>query len=281
MKFVVLLLSLAAVIGFAIFVLNSQSDQNPAEGGMRLPSAQEPRGLEITERLARNILASLSAQAGVRGSGVDDSTTTYAAGNLGDERTPVLIIGATEPLTDFSGRQNKATIVVVRVLNEAGEYEEIGRVQYEELLRSAPELNELQDLTGDGTQELFMSLGYGGASNAAYGFFRVDMQEKKLEWVQLRDQADQMRNAEFLMGGTVTHTETVQVLDLNLDGKKEIVELFTQIWEPSGQENDIPSKQTGETWCLARAYRWSGSFFDFDRALSEQFLVNLGPDCAM
>ncbi len=282
MKFIGLLLTLAAVIGFAIFVLNSPSGQEPGEGIRGLPPAQEPGDLEITEWLARNIIAS------VRGSQSDSSGATYTAVNLGKEELPVLIIGTAEPLADFSGRQSRATIVVVRVLNETGEYEEIGRVQYEELLRGAPELNELQDITGDGTKELFMSLGYGGASNAAYGFLRVDTEGKTVTWVQLRDHAGQVRDAMFLIGGTVTHTETVQAFDLNFDGKKEIVELFTQIWEPSGQESGIPSKQArlpdgqaGETWCLARAYQWSGSFLDFDRALSEQFLASLGPDCAI
>ena len=217
----------------------------------------------------------------MRGSNFDTSAATYATASLGLEGIPVLIIGTTEPLTDFSEHQSKAAIVIVHILKEVEGYEEIGRVQYEEFLREAPELLESEDLTGDGVQELFMSLGYGGASNATYGFLRVDMQGKKVEWVQIRDPSGQTRNATFLVGGTVTHTETVQTIDLNLDDRKEIVELFTQLWEPSGQEDSIPSEKRGETWCLARAYRWSGSLFDFDRTLSEQFLANLGPGCAI
>ena len=83
------------------------------------------------------------------------------------------------------------------------------------------------------------------------------------------------------MGGTVTHTETVQIVDVNGDGKKEIIELFTQIRELGKPEDGIPSKEAEEIWCFVRAYRWDGSLFAFDRSLSEQFLESLGPNCAI
>ena len=270
-KLFLLIFMLGAVTAVGILALNGQrftmpeptQPQTPGE----TPAGEQAGDFAVTEAMATSIIRNALDDR------FDEKTATYTVANLDGHNGPELIIGA--------AGSNIATILVVSVSEPTGAYEHMGATTYQEFLRDVPEVRDLQDITGDGRDELFISLGYGGASSDVHGFLQADPQEKKLAWIQLRDPNNQMRDAIFLMGGSVTHTETVQVLDINGDGKKEIAELFSQIGKPYDQENSSPSKQAGELWCIARVYQWNGSSFDFNRALSEQFLESLGPSCAI
>ena len=268
MKFVLLFLTLLIVIGVGVWVLTGQQESTP-ETNIQAENDENGKDevFEVSEQLARSVIRNTLDER------FDKQTATYSVANLDGQNGPELIIGA--------AGNNIATILIMSILDSTGTSERPGNVDYQEVLRGVPEVRDLEEITGDDTQELFMSLGFGGASNAAHGFLRADTQEKKLEWIQLRDQNNQLRDAIFLMGGTVTHTETVQIVDVNGDGKKEIIELFTQIRELGKPEDGIPSKEAEEIWCFVRAYRWDGSLFAFDRSLSEQFLESLGPNCAI
>lgn len=268
MKFVLLFLALLTVIGVGVWVLTGQQESTPGTNIQTESNENEKdKAFQVSEQLARSVIHNTLDER------FDKQTATYNVANLDGQDGPELIIGA--------AGNNIATILITSILDSTGTSERLGNVDYQEVLRGVPEVRDLQDITGDGKDELFVSLGYGGASNDAYGFLQADMQGKKLEWIQLRDPDNQIRDAIFLMGGTVTHAETVQIIDVNSDGKKEIVELFSQIWEFENGKDTVPSKQAGEVWCLARVYQWNGSLFTFNRALSEQFLESLGSNCAI
>ncbi len=279
MKLLFLFIALIVVIGVGLFVVSDQKEplslsNLPEKQTQTLKSNQEET-FEISEQLAQNILKNaLEAR-------FDAETATYTLTNLDRKGGPELLIGAAERTQDPFARPRAATIQVLTVLNQEGEYENRGRVEYQELLHDVPTVKELEDITSDGIPELFFSLGFGGASNVAHGFLNFETQEKKLTWIQLQEKQGQTRDAIFLLGGTVTHTEDIQVSDVSGDGNKEIVELLTRSWEPSESEQEIPYAKKGDTWCLVRVWQWTGFSFAFAKTLSEQFLQKLGSDCAM
>lgn len=256
MRRLILFLIIVGVIGVGIFVLTAQKEDSIELRDTRL----EPSGtkdllfFEPSETLAQNIIRNALD---VR---FDAEKATYKVADLDHKGGPELIIGAAEG--------NTATTQILTILNKEGEWERLGKIEYQESIRETPEVKELVDITGDGQEEIIMSLMYGGAASWTEGILDVDFAKKIMQWVQIRNKDGQVQDAIFTLAASAAHMNVFRVQDADKDGKKEIVEIFTQT---------ILDK----TECEVSVYEWDGTLFDFDKALSEQTFKDLGKDCAM
>lgn len=255
MKRFILFLIIIGIIGVGIFVLPTRTEA-PHEQATptQTTKADESEFFEPSETLARNIIKNaLSAQ-------FNTETATYKVADLDHKGGPELIIGA--------ATENTATIQVLAILNKEGAYERIGKIEYQELIREAPESKELSDIDGDGQEEIIMSLMYGGASSWAEGILDVDFAKRTTQWVQMRNKDGQIQDAIFVLAASAAYSNRFEILDIDNDGKKELSEIFAQAI-------------LDETECEVNVYEWDDTLFAFDKILSEQTRERLGSDCAM
>ena len=263
MKRFILFLIITAGIGVGIFVLTVQEEENAPEQQVQ-PQTNESgdtASFELSEAMIQNIMKD------ALGTRFNAETAIYKVANLDHKGGPELIIGA--------ATGNTASIQVLTIKNGEGEYERIGKIEYQELIREAPEVKELADIDGNGQDEIIMSLMYGGAASVAEGILNVDFAAKAMHWVQLRDERGELQDAIFLLANTVSHHNRFHIQDVDKDGIKEITEIFAEtLYNEKTDSFDV-------TNCEASVYEWDGILFVFDAALSEQTLRNLGKDCAM
>lgn len=256
MKRLILFLIIVGIIGVGIFVLTAQEEGStePRDTKLQSNEADEIAFFEPSETMIRNIMKD------ALGARFNAETATYKMANLDHKDGPELIIGAAE--------QNTATIQVLTILNKEGDWERIGKVEYQELLRGSPEFMGLADIDGDGQEEIIMSLMYGGAASWTEGILDVDFTTKTMRWVQLRDEQGELQDAIFTLDASAAHSSGFEIQDIDENGKKEIAEIFTQ-------------SLFDKTDCTTNVYEWNGTLFAFTMALSEQTLQRLGTDCAM
>jgi hypothetical protein len=256
MKRFVLFLIIIGIIGVGIFVLTANEEGLPEPRDTKLENGEPDTAafFEPSETLVKNIIRNaLDAR-------FDSETATYKVADLDHKGGPELIIGA--------ATENTATIQVLGILNQKGEYERIGKVEYQESMREAPEVKELTDIDGDGQEEIIMSLMYGGAASWTEGILDLDFATKTTRWVQLRSEEGKLQDAIFTLASSAAHSNAFHIQDADTDGKKEIVEIFVQTL-------------SDQTECEVSAYEWNNTVFAFDKTLSEQTLQRLGADCAI
>ena len=109
-----------------------------------------------------------------------------------------------------------------------------------------------------------MDLGTGGASNEAYGVFKIDWDLNKIGWLKIKGKDGEIENSFFLKGGSVMHQEVFEIKDLDSDGKMELIE---KEGEYIGGEWE--SKENWK-WQIS-VYKWDGSIFNYDEGLSNLF----------
>ena len=254
------------VIGIGIFVLMGEQETLPEIQNTQLQDTKKEsvEFFEPSEEMIQNIIRSAL---GVK---FDASSATHTIVNLDRKDGPELIIGAVQVTAHSSVLPNTGVIQVVSILNLEGEYERIGKIEYQEMLRGVPVLKKVQDIDGDGVQELIMSLMYGGASSVVEGILHVDFSSNELTWVQLQDKDGQKQDAIFVLSATFGYQNYFEIRDIDSDGQKEIIEVFAQT---------LPG-DSGLS-CDAVVYKWDGTLFSYNEALSQAALSELGPDCKM
>ncbi|GEM_PF-6820539 len=264
MKRFILFLIIVAVIGVGIFVLTAQKEGLPEPRDTKLQPIEsgETSFFEPSETLIKNIIKNALD---VR---FNAETATYTVADLDHKEGPELIIGAVEKRTDASVRPSTATIQVLTILNQKGEWERTGKIEYQEMLQGVPEVKEVLDINGDGQEEIIISLMYGGAASWTEGILDLDFTTETMRWVQLRDEEGTLQDAIFTLGASAAHSNVFRIQDADNDGQKEIAEIFTQT---------VLNKAD----CEAIVYEWDNTLFAFDKTLSEQTLQDLGKDCVM
>ena len=207
MKRFILFLIIVGIIGVGVFVLTSEKEApHEQQTQPQTLEADEIAFFEPSETLVKNIIKNaLDAR-------FDSETATYKVADLDRKGGPELIIGA--------AGQNTATIQILTIVNKEKEYERIGKIEYQELLREAPEVKEITDIDGDGQEEIIMSLMYGGASSWAEGILDVDFVKRTMQWVQIRNESGQLQDAIFILAASAAHRNAFQIQDADKDGKK-------------------------------------------------------------
>ena len=137
-------------------------------------------------------------------------------------------------------------------------------------MRTMPLVNskeDILDIDGDGDKEIVLSLGTGGASNSAYGIFKINWEINKIDWLKIRKKDKSIIKTNFLKGGTVMHSEDFQLKDIDMDRKMEIIEKRGEYKGNSAYAEDLEN-WNWQIW----VYKWNDSIFDYDEELSEKML---------
>jgi len=266
MKLFFVFLFIVLVIGIGIFVLTGEQKTLYDSQNTELQRDREVsiEFFEPSEEMIESLIKdTLSPK-------FNASTATHTVTNLDHKAGPELIIGAVERNADSSALPNTGIIQVVSILNKEGEYERVGRIEYQEMLRGVPTLKKAEDINGDGVQELIVSLMYGGASSAVEGILHVDLSNKALTWVQLQDKDGHKQDAIFVLSATFGYQNYFEIRDINSDGRKEIVEVFAQT---------LPGDSNLS--CDAAVYQWNGELFSYNELLSQTALSELDPECRL
>jgi len=264
MKRFLLLLVILIGIGAGIFILSPQQANNVVSKSPAADNSEAPAAafFDPSNELARQVIAK------VLDTKFDTAKATYTIADLDGKNGPELIIGAVEDIADPLRRPLTATLQVVSLLNETGDYERVGRIDYQEWMRGVPEVKELKDVTGDTQPEIIASLLYGGASSWAEGVLQIDISAKKLEWLQMQNQQGQVQDAVFILAASAAHHNSVEFQDIDADANQELIEIFSQtIFD--------------ETECTANVYKWTGTQFTYDANLSQQILDRLNSECIL
>jgi hypothetical protein len=257
-----LIVALLVVVGVGLFVLSQQEEEPKSEvpenqaQDSEIHQPEEP--FEISQELAQNILKNaLDAR-------FDAKTATYKIANLDHQGGTELIVGA--------ATQHTAIIQVLTVVNQKGEYEQVGKLEYQEQLQGVPEVKELVDITGDGQEEIIVSLMYGGAASWTEGILEVDIPNHTLQWIQLRlEHGRPYTDAIFTLTASTMYWSTIKFTDIDHDQKMEITQIFAQ--------RDLLDPE--KVQCYVNVYEWDLDSFTFDRRLSAKILENLSADCAI
>jgi hypothetical protein len=189
--------------------------------------------------------------------------------DLNNDNSEEIILSATSIVTQ-GGLAKRALIVVVEFSEQLANFEQIAQFSFNEedsiFFRQTPNINSqnsILDIDQDGIKEMVFDLGTGGASNEAYGIFKVDWDPKNMEWLKVTREDGTTENSYLLKGGSAMHQETFQLIDVDSDGFIEIVE-----WK--GRYLGEGDWQKEESWeWQVWTYKWDGFVFNYDEELSE------------
>lgn len=190
-------------------------------------------------------------------------TTCFFVEDLNNDDISEIILGITPTQPTY-----QAYLAIVIPTDETGNYKKLADFSFDKeniSFRSTPCIQgekDILDIDGDGKKELVLDLGTGGASNEAFGIFKIVWEENKIDWLKIKKKDDQIENSFFLKGGSVMHQEDFELKDLDFDGKLEIVER-----EGEYIGGDWESKESWK-WQIS-VYKWDGSIFKYDKNLSE------------
>lgn len=124
--------------------------------------------------------------------------------------------------------------------------------------------NDIVDIDNDGKKEMVLYLGSGGASNEAYGIFKIDWEAGKINWLKFQDKDKIIGYTWFAIGGTVMYGEDFELRDI--DGGNDFV---LDIIEKHG-ENMNPMGDTEDFQWTNTVYKWDGSMFVFEREYKDK-----------
>jgi len=149
----------------------------------------------------------------------------------------------------------------------------------QEFERIIPSIEEFADIDNDGQEEIFIFLAaYGAAGFIKEGILNLNIANRKLDWIKLKDKDDKIVDAIFSIGAIVTYASDFAIKDLDKDGKKEIVSYgFETTMEnpknlsPIQAKEAIPIDEAEEIWQVyyTTVYEWDGAFFSYNEDLSK------------
>ena len=168
---------------------------------------------------------------------------------------------------------NVGYLVVATIKNN--KFEKVGEFRYEESYRGVLSVIKFEDIDNDGEKEIFLSLATGGASTSAEGILDVDFDNKKVDWVAMKDNSGENQKALFYVGAAVTHHHIYKIKDINQDSNKEIVTIDS--WFEQEEPTDLEewdfvyliNSNPGEEWrrCEIRVFEWDGNYFSYSGEL--------------
>ena len=226
---------------------------------------QEPEKFEITEELARQMVVQVIPNK------YSKDTAEFFIGDLNGDALAEVIVTALPEIQQEEEGAAEAYLAVVTPTDTKGHYTKIadfffGKAHYL-LFRSTPRVLDypidIIDIDLDGKKEIVLDLGSGGASNEAFGIFRLDWDSGKIIWLQVQRVGGEIENSYFLKGGSIMHQETFELGDIDKDGKVEIVEK-EGVYIGTGSEPDDWQKDENWQW-ETYTYKWNGNIFIYSK----------------
>ncbi|MFQ6049741.1 MAG: hypothetical protein ACE5J0_01730 [Candidatus Paceibacterales bacterium] len=267
-RYILIVVILGVIVGGGIFVYQQEQETFREEVFIvQLPQKEKPGEIEITGAIVDKIVGSILPE------NFDKENAEFFIEDFNKDGLQEIIISAT-PVVAQGESPREAYIVVVTPTDEAGSYEKIADFSFGEeeniWFRGVPNINGsdyVLDIDRDGKKEIVLDLGTGGASNEAYGIFKIDWDLNKINWLKVRREDGSVENTFFLQGGSVMHQEFFQLKDINNDGALEIIEKMSQYIGDSGKPEDW-QKEENWKWQIW-VYKWDGSIFIYDKELSD------------
>ena len=228
------------------------------------------KNLEITQELINKVINKVLPE------NYDRGTAVSFIQDLNSDELEELIISAIS-IASPQELPYKAYIVVVTPLNKTGNFKKVAEFYFGEeeriVFRSTPRVNTLinnsgtLDIDGDGEKEIILALGTGGASNEAYGIFKIDWILGEINWLKIKSEDGTVENTYFLEGGSVMHQESFYFEDVDQDGVLEMIEKASRYLGDSGEFEDW-EKGESLNWQIW-VYKWDGLIFVYDEELSK------------
>ena len=226
--------------------------------------------LEITQELINKVVNNILPE------NYDRESVVSFIQDLNSDELEELIISATS-IVSPQELPHEAYIVVVTPLDKIGNFNKIAEFYFGEeeriVFRSTPRVNTLVnisgtlDIDGDGKKEIILALGTGGASNEAYGIFKIDWILGEMNWLKIKAEDGTVENTYFLEGGSVMHQESFYFEDIDNDGLLEMIEKARFYLEGTGEPEDWEREESWnwQVW----VYKWDGLIFSYNEELSE------------
>ena len=231
---------------------------------------EELKKLEITQELINKIISNILPE------NYDRESVVSFIQDLNSDELEEIIITATLIVAPQE-LPHEAYITVVTPLDKTGNFKKVAGFYFGEkegiIFRSTPRVSLLinnpgiLDIDGDGKKEIILALGTGGASNEAFGIFKIDWILGEINWLKIRAGDGTVENTYFLEGGSVMHQESFYFKDINQDGVLEMVEKAVLYLEGLGEPEDW-EKGENLNWQVW-VYKWDGLIFDYNKEMSE------------
>ena len=231
---------------------------------------EELKKLEITQELINKIISNILPE------NYDRESVVSFIQDLNSDELEEIIITATLIVAPQE-LPHEAYITVVTPLDKTGNFKKVAEFYFGEkegiIFRSTPRVSLLinnpgiLDIDGDGKKEIILALGTGGASNEAFGIFKIDWILGEINWLKIRAGDGIVENTYFLEGGSVMHQESFYFKDINQDGVLEMVEKAVLYLEGLGEPEDW-EKGENLNWQVW-VYKWDGLIFDYNKEMSE------------
>lgn len=264
-----IILILAILLGGLIFWQSLEMEED-LPLAIEIKPEEKPKQFEITQELINKVINKVLPENYDRGTAVS-FTQDLNSDELAEMLISVTSIVAPQELP------HQAYIAVVTPLDKKGNFKKIAEFYFGEeegiVFRSTPRVNTLindsgtLDIDGDGEKEIILGLGTGGASNEAYGVFKIDWSLGEMNWLKIKSEDGTVENTYFLAGGSVMHQESFSFEDVDNDGLLEMIEKSSGYIGGSGDSGDWEKEENWD-WQV-RVYKWDGLIFSYNKELSE------------
>ena len=231
---------------------------------------EELKKLEITQELIDKIINNILPE------NYDRESVVSFIQDLNSDELEELIISATS-IVPPQELPHQAYIIVVTPLDKTGNFKKVAEFYFGEeeriVFRSTPRVSLLinnsgiLDIDGDGKKEIVLGLGTGGASNEAYGIFKIDWILGEINWLKIKTEDGTVENTYFLEGGSVMHQESFYFEDIDNDGVLEMIEKAALYLDGLGEPEDL-EKGENLNWQVW-VYKWDGLIFTYNKEMSE------------
>ena len=247
-------------IFFLVFWHFAAREAAPPVG--KLTQESETSAVEITSELARKIIDNALPVSYRK-----ETAQSYASDFNSDGKKEIFISGVIA--SEKYAPAEEVFLALLLPTDNKGNYKKIASSYFNKDdgnigERGTPSLNgsdDILDIDKDGKKEFVLDLGAGGASNEAFGIFKIDWDAKKIIWLKVKRQDGAIENTYFSEGGSATHTEDFELKDVDSDGFVEVVESFEWLVISSdGSESSQKDKYV---------YRWSDGMLIYNEALSK------------
>lgn len=256
-------LALPFIISVIIFLVFWHFAEKEAESPAGKPGPEAGiQAVEITPELAKKIINNVLPTAYSK-----ETAQSFIDDFNNDGKEEIFISGVRAP--EKYEPAEEIFLALVLPTDNKGNYKKLANSYFNKDdgnigERGVPGINgtdNILDIDKDGKKELLLDLAAGGASNEAFGIFKIDWDAKKIIWLKVKRQDGTIENTYFSEGGSATHNEAFELKDVDSDGVLEVIETFEFLMpNPDGSENWQKDKYV---------YKWDGGMFIYNEALSK------------